>query len=233
MNYLKQSLADVVELFFPTLCITCGERLITQEKYLCFYCWSDLPRTHFHLEPENKVAQLFWGRVQIENATSFFAYRKGSHYQQLIHYTKYRGMKDLGYESGKKFGYELRESEHFSSVDLVVPVPLHPRKERKRGYNQCSFIARGVAEVLGKPVSEGNLHRKVFTATQTRKNRYERWQNVEGIFGLNDPEEFKGRHALLIDDVVTTGSTLEACAWQLLQLPETKVSIATLAFADF
>ncbi len=233
MNYLKHSFADLLELFFPTLCITCGERLITQEKYLCFKCWHDVPRTHFHHEPENKVAQLFWGRVQIENATSFFAYRKGSNYQQLIHFIKYRGMKDLGYESGKKLGYELQESEDFLSADLVVPVPLHPKKERKRGYNQCSYIARGVADVLGKPLSEGNLHRKVFTSTQTQKNRFERWQNVEGIFGLNNPGEYKGKHVLLIDDVVTTGSTLEACAWQLLQIEGVKVSIATLAFADF
>ncbi len=233
MNQLQQGISDVLELLFPTLCITCGERLITQEKYVCFNCWGDLPQTHFHKDPENKVAQLFWGRVNIENATSFFSYRKGSNYQQLIHFIKYRGMKELGYETGLKFGHVLNESETFSSIDLIVPVPLHPKKEKKRGYNQCQWIASGLAEAMKKPVSTDNLYRKIFTSTQTRKNRYERWQNVEGIFGLRQPEAFAGKHILLVDDVVTTGSTLEACAFQLLQSDNTRVSIATLAYADF
>ncbi|WP_340111622.1 ComF family protein [Maribellus mangrovi] len=232
MISLHQNISDFLELLFPTICVTCGERLITQEKYVCFKCWSDLPVTHFHLEPENKVAQLFWGRVNIENAASYFSYKKGSKYQQLIHYTKYKGLKELGYAAGRKYGYVLGDSEAFKIVDLVVPVPLHPKKHKKRGYNQCEWIAKGVAEGLKKEVSIGNLFRKTFTSTQTRKNRYERWQNVEGIFGINRPEEFANKHLLLIDDVVTTGSTLEACASETLKIPNTKVSIATLAFAD-
>jgi len=233
MNKLQQGVSDVLELLFPSLCITCGDRLITQEKFVCFNCWSDLPRTNFHNDPENKVAQLFWGRVEIENATSFFSYKKGSHYQQLIHFIKYKGLKELGFETGLKFGHVLKESENFRTTDIIVPVPLHPKKEKKRGYNQCHWIARGISEALNKEVSTSNLYRKVFTSTQTRKNRYERWQNVEGIFGIHQPEDFIGKHVLLVDDVVTTGSTLEACAFQLLQLQNTKVSIATLAFADF
>ncbi len=233
MEKIKRNVSDVLELLFPSLCVTCGERLLSQEKHVCFDCWNDLPVTNFHTDSENKVAQLFWGRVQLENATSFFSYKKGSRYQQLIHYAKYKGLKELGYISGLRFGAVLNESETFSSVDLVIPVPLHPKKELSRGYNQCDWIARGVGESLQKGVSSDNLYRKVFTSTQTRKGRFERWQNVEGIFGLHRPEELAGKHILLVDDVVTTGSTLEACAFQLLQQAGTRVSIATLAFADF
>ncbi|MEN8116424.1 MAG: phosphoribosyltransferase family protein [Bacteroidota bacterium] len=233
MNRLTRGISDILELFFPSLCIACGERLISQEKFVCFSCWFDLPVTNFHENPENKVAQLFWGRVKIENATSFFSYKKGSKYQQLIHFIKYKGQKKLGLEAGRKFGYVLRETESFSCIDTVVPVPLHPKKEKIRGFNQSSWIAQGVAEAMGKTLSDNNLYRKIHTSTQTRKNRYERWQNVEGIFGLKNPEEYSGKHILLVDDVVTTGSTLEACAFQLLKLPKTKVSIATLAFADY
>lgn len=233
MINLHQNIADFLELVFPTLCVTCGERLITQEKLVCFNCWNDLPLTHFHLEPENKVAQLFWGRVTIENAASYFSYRKGSKYQQLIHFTKYKGLKELGYETGRKYGFVLRESFAFNGVDYVVPVPLHPTKEKKRGYNQCEWIANGIAASMEKKVIADNLFRKTYTSTQTRKNRYERWQNVEGIFGIRRPEEFENKHLLLVDDVVTTGSTLEACAFEILKITNTKVSIATLAFADF
>ncbi|MCY1720625.1 phosphoribosyltransferase family protein [Prolixibacteraceae bacterium Z1-6] len=232
MNRISQGISDVLELFFPALCTTCGDRLATQEKYVCMNCWHDLPVTNFHQNPENKVAQLFWGRVEIENASSFFSYKKGSRYQHLIHYLKYKGLKELGFETGRKFGFALTESAKFTSVDVVVPVPLHPKKERKRGYNQSRWIAAGIAAVLHKPVSENNLFRKTFTSTQTRKNRFERWQNVDGIFGIHTPNEFSEKHVLLVDDVVTTGSTLEACAYQLLKIPNTKVSIATLAFAD-
>jgi ComF family protein len=233
MKRLTQNLNDFLGLFFPGLCVACGERLVSQEQYVCFNCWHDLPVTNFHSNPENKVAQLFWGRVVIENATSFFSYRKGSNYQQLIHGIKYKGMKELGYETGRKFGFLLAEAENFNSVDVVVPVPLHPQKQKKRGYNQSEWIARGIAEPMGKNVSSENLVRKMFTATQTRKTRFERWQNVEGIFDVDQPEDFSGKHILLVDDVVTTGSTLEACAFQLLKIENTKVSIATLAFADY
>lgn len=233
MNTLSQSISDVLEMIFPSMCITCEERLATQEKYICFNCWHDLPVTNFHRNPDNKVAQLFWGRVELENATSFFSYKKGSKYQHLIHFIKYKGLKELGFETGRKFGFVLAESEAFKAVDLIVPVPLHPKKERKRGFNQSYWIADGIADVLKKPISEKNLFRKTFTTTQTRKNRFERWQNVDGIFGINKADEFLGKHILLIDDVVTTGATLEACAFQILNLQGTKVSIATLAFADF
>ncbi len=233
MNKLAQNLDDFLGLFFPELCITCGDRLVSQERFICFNCWNDLPVTNFHLKPDNKVAQLFWGRVKIENATSFFSYRKGSNYQKLIHFIKYKGLKELGFEAGKKFGFVLSDIELYKAIDIIVPVPLHTKKEKKRGYNQSEWIARGISSSLSKPVSTGNMVRQTYTDTQTRKTRFERWQNVEGIFTIDNEAEFSGKHILLVDDVITTGSTLEACADHILRLGNTKVSVATLAFADF
>ncbi|MGC9355323.1 MAG: ComF family protein [Mariniphaga sp.] len=233
MKAMPRIFNDMLGLFYPELCISCEERLISQEKYICTKCWFDLPVNNFHQESDNKVAQLFWGRVQIENAASYFNYRKGSKYQKLIHFIKYKGLKELGYEMGVRYGNVLFQSEKIWDIDIVVPVPLHPRKQNKRGYNQSEWIARGLAVPLTKPVSADNLFRKLHTSTQTRKNRFERWQNVEGIFGIKHPGEFSGKHILLVDDVVTTGSTLEASAFQLLKIEDTRVSIATLGFADY
>lgn len=232
MKGLKNRLNELLELFFPVLCISCGDRLVTQEKFMCMHCWADLPVTNFHRQPENKVAQLFWGRAKIEHATAFFSYKKGSNYQHLIHFIKYKGLKELGVETGRRFGNVLSGSGDFNSVDVIIPVPLHPKKEKKRGYNQSEWIAKGIAETMKKPISVANLIRNTDTATQTQKNRFERWQNVENIFQVVRPEELAGKHVLLIDDVVTTGSTLEACAFQLLKTENVKVSIATLGFAD-
>ena len=232
MNELPFYLDDVISLLYPPICITCGERLNSQEKYVCWNCWSDLPVSRFRNDGDNKVAQLFWGRVRIEKVTSFYKYHKGSRYQKLIYFIKYKGLKELGREMGVRFGHSLAEDMIFNDIDLIVPVPLHLRKLKKRGFNQSEWIANGIAFVLQKPVVADNLLREVHTATQTRKGRFERWQNVEGIFCIKDPSVFEGRHVLLIDDVVTTGSTLEACAIELLRIKNTKVSIATLAFAE-
>lgn len=233
MNTLSKQYSYLLDFFFPSECISCGNRLVTQEKYLCIDCWHDLPVTNFHFNKENKLAQLFWGRVEIEYATAFFAYNKGSNYQNLIHDTKYRGLKELGYETGKRFGFSLKESSDFMSIDIVVPVPLHPKKQKQRGYNQSEWIAKGMAEAMKKPLCGNNLKRRIHTSTQTRKNRYERWENVDNIFEVAKPKEFENKHILLVDDVITTGSTLESCAIQLLKIPGVQVSITTLAFADY
>jgi ComF family protein len=232
MNQMPIFINEVIELLFPPVCITCGNRLISQENYLCMDCWLDLPESRFHLDPENKVVRLFWGRVAVENGTSYFQYRKGSRYQKLIHFIKYKGMKELGLNAGHRFGEVLLQSPGFSQTDLVVPVPLHRRKQASRGYNQSEWIAMGIAEAMNKPLSTGNLVRHMHTSTQTRKNRFERWKNVEGIFSIKNNREYENMHILLVDDVVTTGSTLEACAAEILKCPGAKVSIATLAYAD-
>ncbi len=232
MNVPSRIMDDLLELIFPSLCITCGERLLSQERHICLECWQDLPVNDFHLNPENRVAQLFWGRIRMEQAASFFHYRKGSRYQKLIHAIKYKGLKELGHETGQRYGAVLAESGPFRAVDVLVPVPLHPRKQKKRGYNQSEWIARGLGKSMHKPVVADNLFRRVHTSSQTRKSRFERWQNVEGIFGIRRPEDFSGKHVLLVDDVVTTGATVEACASQVLKTGNAKVSMASLAFAE-
>ena len=221
----------LTELIFPRLCVACGDKLIEQEQWICLHCLHHIPRTNYHLEPENPVAQMFYGRVRIEFATSFFYFSKGSKYQSLVHNLKYKGMKELGAEMGKHFGIDLLQSDDFSSVDMICPVPLHPKREKKRGYNQSWWIAQGMAIQMQKPLSIDNLIRTTATETQTLKNRFERWQNVEGIFDLTNPEAFSGKHILLVDDVVTTGATIEACALAILSKTDARVSIATLATA--
>lgn len=221
----------LTELLFPSLCVVCGDRLIEQEQWICLNCLHHIPRTNFHLSADNPVAQIFYGRVPIEYATSFFYFSKGSQYQTLLHSLKYKGMKELGAEIGKHFGIDLMQSPGFSSVDIICPVPLHPSKEKKRGYNQSWWIASGIAKQMNKELDAQNLKRVTATETQTRKSRFERWQNVEGIFELSNPETFEGKHILLVDDVVTTGSTLEACAVAIHSATNAKVSIATLATA--
>ena len=221
----------LTELIFPRLCVACGDRLIEQEQWICLDCLHHIPRTNFHMEPENPLAQMFYGRVRIEFATAFFYFNKGSKYQALVHNLKYKGMKEMGAEMGKQFGIDLLQSVDFSSVDLICPVPLHPKREKQRGYNQSWWIAQGMASQMQKPLSIGNLIRVTATESQTLKNRFERWQNVEGIFDLTNPEAFCGKHILLVDDVVTTGSTIEACAQAILSKTDARVSIATLATA--
>lgn len=229
MNF--SSLNYLTELLFPRLCVICDDKLIEQERWICLHCLHHIPRTNHHLIADNPVAQLFYGRVPIEFATSFFYFSKGSKYQTLLHNLKYKGMKELGEEVGKHFGIDLMRSPEFSSVDVICPVPLHPQKEKKRGYNQSWWIASGIARQMQKELSDDNLKRITATETQTRKTRFERWQNVEGIFELTNPEAFSGKHILLVDDVVTTGSTLEACAHTVLSKTDARVSIATLATA--
>ena len=221
----------LTELIFPRLCVVCGDKLIKQEQWICLHCLHHIPRTNFHWAHENPVSQLFYGRVQIEFATAYFYFSKGSKYQALLHNLKYKGMKELGSEMGKHFGIDLMQSPDFNSVDVICPVPLHPLKEKKRGYNQSWWIASGIATQMKKELSDNNLTRVTPTETQTRKSRFARWQNVEGIFELTNPDDFSGKHILLVDDVVTTGSTLEACAQSILSKTNALVSIATLATA--
>jgi ComF family protein len=221
---------DFLQFFFPELCVACRQILNKQEKVLCTHCFLHIPRTGFHKNADNPVSQLFWGRVKIEYAASFFYFNKGSAYQPLIHKLKYGGRSDVGIELGKAFGAELRESV-FALADIIIPVPLHPKKLKIRGYNQSEMIAKGLSLTLNIPVNTKSLFRAESTETQTRKSRFERFRNVEGKFLTGGANELEGKHIILADDVVTTGSTLEACAIAILEIKETKVSILTLAVA--
>ncbi|MCF8360813.1 MAG: ComF family protein [Prolixibacteraceae bacterium] len=228
---LKTSITDFLSLIYPNLCFCCGNALVNQEKAICLKCLVGMPRTHYHLVPDNPVEQLFWGRVQIEKATAWFLFQKGSPYRNLLHQLKYKGQRQIGVELGANFGADLMQVNYFANVDVIAPVPLHPRKKRKRGYNQSLAIAEGLASIIDKPINTDTLYRKSYSETQTRKGRFERWENVTEIFDIRNNQTFEEKHVLLIDDVITTGSTIDACAQKILQCRGAKVSVAALAWA--
>lgn len=217
-------------LFFPKYCVSCNNALQKEEKILCTSCVYDIPRTNFHLKTDNPVSQLFWGITEIQYSTAFFTFEKGSKYRSLIHKLKYQNQPLIGYEMGKIFGSEICESV-FSEVDVIIPVPLHPTKQFKRGYNQSETIAAGLAESMGKILDTKSLRRIKYTETQTKKSLEERRKNVAEVFKLFSGESLANKHILLVDDVITTGSTIHACAEALNKIPQVKISVACLAVA--
>ena len=218
-------------LFYPNLCLACSRNLPPSSSFLCVSCAYKLPKTDFHLHRDNPLTERFWGRVQLQAGTACYHFSKSGRTQQLLHRLKYEGKKEVGIEIGKIHGSVLREAPLFQGVDMIVPVPLHPKKQRRRGYNQSALYARGLSERLGVPWQEA-LKRNAYTDSQTRKSRMERFANVEKVFELPDASAVQGKHLLLVDDVITTGATLEACAHRLLAAPGTRVSIATIAIAN-
>ncbi len=229
--YLKSTWWDFLNLFFPLTCATCGNYLFKGEKVICTSCLFQLPKTNFHFQKENPISEIFMGRVNIDNATAFFTFNKGSRYQKLIHKLKYNGQAEIGVELGKHFGNTLMNSDEYRDIDIIIPVPLHPKKKKARTYNQAEMIAKGIAEAMNSELVVDVLVRNVHSVSQTKKDRIERWLNVKNVFALKSTEQLKNKHVLLVDDVVTTGATLEACAQRLLETYQIKVSIACLAQA--
>jgi ComF family protein len=222
---------DFISLLFPRLCYACGNHLLRNENLICTECYVVIPRTNFHLENENPVAQLFWGRCPIEKAAAFSFYNKGSRIRNLIHNLKYRGIKEVGFELGRIYGLSLKSSGFTADIDIIIPVPLHPDKKRIRGFNQSDYISSGLGDATGLPVYSDAVARITGSETQTKRSRYDRWTNVEGIFNVIDHDVIIGKHILLVDDVITTGSTIESCAGELLKVEGVKVSVVALAFA--
>jgi ComF family protein len=222
-------LDDLISLFYPRLCAGCDTPLVKGEETLCLNCLADLPRTNYHLHDDNPIYQIFIGRVNITLATSFCRFDKGGRLQHLLHQLKYKGNREVGRKMGILFGFDLIHSSLYQDIDAIIPVPLHPKKEKKRGFNQSIEICKGLSESMNRPIISGNLVREVHTASQTRKGRFERWENVSGIFKVRNGDSLVGKHLLIVDDVVTTGATLEACCEPLLKIPGVRVSIATLA----
>jgi ComF family protein len=220
---------DFISLIYPRICYACGKSLYKYEKCLCTYCIYHLPKTNFHLDRDNNVSKLFWGKVNIFSAAAFFYYSKGTKVQHLIHQLKYKGHKEIGVYIGNIYGKELKKSVLFETVDVVIPVPLHPKKKMKRGFNQSELFAAGLAESMNIILDVKTLCRTYASETQTRKSRFARWENVKEIFALNDPETLQHKHVLLVDDVITTGSTIEACAQIFSAIPGIRISIAAMA----
>ena len=222
---------DLRGIFFPDSCVCCGDTLLSSENQICTDCSLGLPLTDFSSVKDNPVEKIFWGRVQIESATALLSFSKKGSVQRILHSIKYKGNKELGVFMGRQLGTALAESHRFDDIDYLVPVPLHPKKLKKRGYNQSEEIAKGIAQTFAKTVCTDILIRTEFTQTQTKKSRFNHWENVSDKFTLTETDTFAGKHILLIDDVITTGATLESCARAVLQAPEAKVSVAGLAFA--
>lgn len=224
--------SDLLGLLFPNLCNACGASLFNGEKLICTKCLFDLPFTDYHLYQENKVMKQLWGRVPLNAAMALLYFRKGAKAQRLIHSLKYNGKTDVGILLGSMIGERLKLSSLYSDIDFIVPVPLHHQKLRSRGYNQSSFIAEGIAQTINIPFKEEILIRTVSTESQTKKNRFSRYENMKAVFKVPETDQITGKHILLVDDVVTTGATLESCANTLLENGALKVSIAAIAFAE-
>ena len=221
----------VADLLFPRLCPVCGSELNAGERYVCARCMAELPRTGFHSMEFNPMEPLFAGKVPVERATGYFFYERGSRHASILHSIKYHNLPQLGEWMGRQFAREIASSGFFDTVDVIVPVPLHRSKLAQRGYNQSEYIARGISRGIGRPVK--NLLKAVKGhETQTRKGRYERLLNMQGVFAVVDVAAVESKHLLLVDDVVTTGATLLTCAEVLRQAaPDVCISIATLAVA--
>jgi ComF family protein len=223
---------DFFSLFFPKVCLACGNSLYLNEEMLCTSCILHLPQTHFAASRDNPVSQVFWGKVDLYSAMALYYFTKGGRVQHLLHQLKYKGCKEIGNFLGQLLGEELKESEYFHSVEVVIPVPLHPRKKRKRGYNQSEMIAAGICQSMNIKLDTHTLYRSHYSETQTRKGRYKRWENVKDIFEITSSGELRGKHVLLVDDVITTGSTLESCSVALQKIPDVRISVACIAFAS-
>jgi len=224
--------SDLFELFYPDICLACSGKLLKGENLICFKCQSELPKSDHWVDPENAMAKRFWGRVDLQGAAALFQFQKGEHVQHLLHQLKYRGRQDVGEYLGQMLGRMLLQPHNvIKHIDLIVPVPLHWKKQRKRGYNQCDPIAKGISATINIPWTDSALERVHENISQTKRNRFDRWANVAEIFAVKDAEQLRGKHILLVDDVMTTGATAEACLQTILTVENTKVSFVSVAVA--
>lgn len=222
---------DFIALVYPRSCLCCGEIMQQHEEHICNYCYLSLPRSQFHLQENNPVEKLFYGRVPVFAAASYYLFNKQSGIQKLLHDIKYKGNRRLAQAIGRWYGAELKASERFGDIDCIVPVPLHAKKLKQRGYNQSEVFAKGLGEAMKSEVNVTDLQRRQYTTTQTKKSKFERWENVEDTFELAGNHNLAGRHVLLVDDVITTGATIEACAAELQKAEGIQISLASIAFA--
>ena len=219
-----------VHLLFPHVCSGCGGDILNKESMLCMRCIDTMPETNFEIHADNPVEKKFWGRLPFQQATAQYYFTRESLMQHLMHQFKYKKNKELGFQLGKLMGESLKNSGRFI-VEALIPLPLFPAKEKRRGYNQAAVLCEGIAESLQVPVLKDVIIRPQHTDTQTKKGRIERWQNMEGKFVLTNPGAIANKRILLVDDVVTTGATLEACGLELLDGENVKLSIAALCYA--
>ena len=229
--YAFRPIKDLLNVIFSPVCATCGETLVGDERILCIECISHIPYTDFATTPDNQLELLLKDSWQHVNATSLMYFEKGEVSQKIIHNIKYYNNLRLAYHFGRELGRKIVDSHRFDDVDVIIPVPLHILRRLKRGYNQSHEICKGISSVFNRPIKSLTLVRTRYTETQTRKSHGERTKNVAGAFKLRGTKQLCGRHVLLVDDVITTGSTIRACRAALMQAEGVRVSVASLAFA--
>lgn len=232
MKPLSNILEDALQLFYPHVCVGCGDDLHGKLQLICFNCMQQLPHTDFAKMPDNQIEHIFYGRAKLQSACSIFYFSKGQIIQQLIHQLKYKGNQEIGIYLGKLMGDQLLNSGRFKNIDAIIPLPMHPDKQRKRGYNQAEVLAKGISQKINVPLLNDIVVRSKTTTTQTNKQRVERWTNVDGTFIIQKQSSIMGKNILLVDDVITTGATLEACSYAILSVEKTTLSIAVLAHAS-
>ncbi|WP_239452951.1 ComF family protein [Flavobacterium tistrianum] len=224
INYL-------INLFFPKVCSGCHSILLQNEKVFCTICRHEMPLTQYHLNPENEAVKKFYGKIDIQFASAFLYFNKKGMVQELIHNLKYKGHQEIGAVLGNWYAEDLKELQLEIPFDAVIPVPLHKRKFKERGYNQVTTFGKAIASGFEIPFVENILIRKLYTKTQSKKNLLGRSENIENIFDVKFSESNHNKHFLIVDDVLTTGATLEACSKALLKIPGVKISILCMAMA--
>jgi ComF family protein len=230
MNFTKELVQSFSHIFFPHLCAGCGSDSLSHEQLLCLHCLQELPVTDFPFHAGNPVEKIFWGRVDLCAASAQYYFTKNSALQHILHQFKYNGRRQLGIYFGHLMGEALQQSNRFTDIEALIPLPLFASKEKRRGYNQAAVLCEGIAGAIKIPVLKDLVTRTMATETQTHKNRVERWQNISGKFELKDRNLLRNKHVLLVDDVITTGATLDACATELLEIEGIRISIAALAY---
>jgi len=223
---------NLLNLFFPKLCFGCSLFLVDNEDYVCTKCRHDLPVTNFHFNNSNTVEKVFYGRVKIEQATSLLLFEKKGIVQQLLHNLKYKGYEDIGVFLGKWIGHELSTVKAYSNIDVIIPVPLHKKKQRKRGYNQVAKFGIEIAKALNADYIDNVLIKTTDTKTQVFKKRIARWNSNNEVFTIKNLNLINGKHILLVDDIITTGATIESCANVLNKAKNIKISVASIAIAS-
>jgi ComF family protein len=232
MPSIKTIFQSTANLFFPHLCSGCGSDTLTRHEILCNSCINSLTHTEFEKHSNNPIEKIFIGRVPIEAAHSQFYFSKGEMLQNLVHEFKYKGNTDIGLYLSEIMGKKMQESNRYNEIDYLIPLPLFADKEYKRGFNQAAVICDGIALAMNVKVLKNIVTRIKFTETQTKKHRTERWENVAESFNVEDKKILEHKHVCLIDDVITTGATLDACAQKIIAIPGAKISIATLTTAS-
>ena len=222
---------NLVNLFFPKVCAGCHALLMTKELTICTICRHDIPLTQYHLDANNEALKKFYGKIEIEHASAFLYFNKKGIVQELIHNLKYKGQEEIGTILGKWYVEDLKELNLKIPFDFVIPVPLHKKKFKERGYNQVTTFGKALAEGLDIEYDDSILYRKKYSKTQSKKNLLGRSENIENIFDMISSEENHNKHFLIVDDVLTTGATLEACSRALLKIPGARISIVCMAMA--